>query len=195
MRILLIALVMAAVAGVSPAWAQSPATGRTAVASAEDLFEPIRQVLQNPRCQNCHIPGDAPLQYDQGSVHAMRVRRGPDGRGVAALRCDACHQTANAPPALGPHAPPGAPGWRLPPENLKMIFIRLDAHDLCETIKDPRRNGNRTMDAFVHHMAEDRLVDWGWHPGGDRKPVPIAKKDMVAAVHAWVTAGTPCPAN
>ena len=25
-------------------------------------IEVVSSVLQNPRCQNCHIPGDAPLQ-------------------------------------------------------------------------------------------------------------------------------------
>ncbi len=49
------------------------------------------------------------------------------------------------------------------------------------------------MDEFVHHIAEDKLVDWGWHPGDDRRPVPISKEDTVSAVKAWVAAGAPCP--
>jgi hypothetical protein len=159
------------------------------------LFEPIRQVLQNPRCQNCHIPGDAPLQFDAGLVHQQNVKRGADGKGYAALQCSTCHQSENPAAALGPHAPPGAPNWHLPPDNLKMVFIGLSAHDLCLQVKDPKRNGKRSLDDFVHHMADDPLVDWGWHPGGDRKPVPIAKEDTVAAVKAWVAAGAPCPAS
>jgi hypothetical protein len=187
--------VLVASALIGTAFAQSKTPAAPSASEAGRLFEPIRQVLQNPRCQNCHIPGDAPLQYDQGTVHAMRIKRGVDGKGVAALQCSACHQSENAPAALGPHAPPGAPNWHLPPDNMKMVFINLGAHDLCATIKDPKRNGNRSMDAFVHHMAEDPLVDWGWHPGGDRRPVPIAKDDMVTAVKAWVAAGAPCPAT
>ena len=178
---------------VGTVFAQSIPKGSSA--DGARLFEPIRAVLQNPRCQNCHIPGDAPLQYDGGVVHAQNVKRGADGKGFAALQCSACHQSENAPAVLGPHAPPGAPDWHLPPENLKMVFIGLSARELCLTVKDPKRNGKRTMDDFVKHMAEDKLVDWGWHPGGDRKPVPISKEDTVAAVKAWVAAGAPCPAS
>ena len=164
-------------------------------ADAARLFEPVRQVLQHPRCQNCHIIGDAPLQYDAGTVHAQRVKRGADGRGMAALQCSACHQDQNAPAALGPHAPPGAPNWHLPPENMKMVFKDVGARELCMTVKDRKRNGNRSMEDFVHHMADDLLVAWGWNPGGDRKPVSISKEETVASVKAWVAAGAPCPAS
>ena len=180
---------------VGTVFAQSTQPARPSAAQATQLFEPIRQVLQNPRCQNCHIPGDAPLQYDGGTVHAQNVKRGADGKGFAALQCTACHQSENAPAALGPHAPPGAPNWHLPPENMKMVFVGLSARDLCLTVKDPKRNGKRSMDDFVRHMADDQLVDWGWHPGGDRKPVSLSKEDTVSAVKAWVAAGAPCPAT
>ncbi len=164
-------------------------------AEAARLFEPVRQVLQHPRCQNCHIVGDAPLQYDAGLLHAQSVKRGADGKGFAALQCSACHQADNPPAALGPHAPPGAPNWHLPPENMKMVFKDVGARELCMTIKDRKRNGNRSMDDFVHHIADDPLVAWGWNPGGDRKPVSIPKDETVAAVKAWVRAGAPCPAS
>lgn len=97
--------------------------------------------------------------------------------------------------ALGPHAPPGAPNWHLPPENMKMVFKDVGARELCMTVKDRKRNGNRSMEDFVHHMADDLLVAWGWNPGGDRKPVSISKEETVAAVKAWVAAGAPCPAS
>src|SRR5882762_8639159 len=50
-------------------------------------FEVVRSVFQHPRCQNCHIPGDAPLQGDEGRTHAQNVMRGPDGRGAVAMEC------------------------------------------------------------------------------------------------------------
>lgn len=186
-RVLLV-LVLASLSFTPPTRAQSSA-------EAARLFEPIRQVLQHPRCQNCHIIGDAPLQYDAGLVHAQRVKRGKDGKGLPALQCSACHQTTNAPLALGPHAPPGAPNWHLPPANMKMVFKDLSARDLCLTVKDRKRNGNRSMDDFIHHIAEDPLVAWGWNPGGNRQPVPIPKDETVAAVKAWVSAGAPCPGS
>jgi hypothetical protein len=29
-------------------------------------FGTVQKVFQSPRCQNCHIPGDSPLQFDAG---------------------------------------------------------------------------------------------------------------------------------
>jgi hypothetical protein len=67
-------------------------------AQAVRSFETVREVLQHPRCQNCHIPGNAPLQYDQGLPHAMNVQRGRDGLGAVGMNCSGCHQTQNFPP-------------------------------------------------------------------------------------------------
>ena len=61
-------------------------------AEPDKLFEPIRSVLQHPRCQNCHIAGDQPLQYDEGKPHSMLVMRGMSGFGMPAMQCSACHQ-------------------------------------------------------------------------------------------------------
>ena len=63
-------------------------------------FTTVQEVLQHPRCQNCHIPGDAPLQFDAGLTHAMGVMRGPEGHGAAGLPCATCHGESN-PPEIG----------------------------------------------------------------------------------------------
>ena len=78
-------------------------------------FDTVKQVLQHPRCQNCHIVDDAPLQLDEGRLHAQYVQRGVDGRGLTGMTCSTCHGASNAPASYGPHAPPGAPNWHLPP--------------------------------------------------------------------------------
>lgn len=71
-------------------------------------FDTVQKVFQSPRCQNCHIPGDSPLQFDAGIPHAMNVVRGMDGKGAAGLPCATCHAD-NPPASYGPNAPPGAP--------------------------------------------------------------------------------------
>src|SRR6185295_18775070 len=81
---------------------------RTAALAA---FDTVQKVLQHPRCQNCHIPGDAPLQFDDGRVHAQNVKRGPDGKGAVGLPCATCHAETNPPASYGAHMPPGAPNW------------------------------------------------------------------------------------
>ena len=156
-------------------------------------FATVQKVLQHPRCQNCHIPGDAPLQYDAGIVHAQNVKRGPDGMGAPGLPCATCHGEANSPASYGPHAPPGAPNWHLPPPDRKMVFIGLSGAELCAMIKNEKTNGGRDFDALIAHVRDDKLVGWGWHPGGDRAPVPIPRDEFVAKFIRWTEAGGPCP--
>jgi hypothetical protein len=170
--------------------AQAPTADQAKAVSA---FETVRQVLQHPRCQNCHIPGNAPLQYDQGLPHAMNVKRGADGHGTVGMNCSSCHQTKNLPAEYGLRAPPGAPNWHLPPANMKMVFIDLPAPELCRVLKDPKRNGGKTPAQLVTHVAEDGLVLWGWQPGGDRAPVSVPHAQFVDAFKQWVAGGMPCP--
>jgi hypothetical protein len=156
-------------------------------------FAVVQRVLQHPRCQNCHIPGDAPLQFDEGRVHAQNIRRGPDGKGALGLPCATCHAAKNPPVSYGAHMPPGAPNWHLPPPEHKMVFIGLSGGDLCRTIKDPAKNGGRDFKALLKHVGEDKLVLWGWNPGVGRAPVDIPHAEFVAAFQRWADSGAPCP--
>ena len=162
-------------------------------AQALTAFATVEQVFQHPRCSNCHIPGDAPLQFDAQTPHAMNVVRGPDGKGAPGLPCSTCHGEQNSPASYGSHAPPGAPHWQLPPPDQKMAWIGLPADQLCAMIQDKDRNGGRDFDALLKHVAEDKLVLWGWNPGGERAPVPVPHDRFVAAFKTWAEAGGPCP--
>src|SRR6266545_3386165 len=110
-------------------------------AEAVAAFAIVQKVLQHPRCQNCHIPGDAPLQFDEGRIHGQSVQRGRLGLGAPGLRCATCHSSENPPASYGEHMPPGAPGWRLPPPQHKMVFIGLSGGELCRRLKDREENG------------------------------------------------------
>jgi len=162
-------------------------------ASTDADFAVVQQVLQHPRCQNCHIPGNQPLQYDQGKPHAQRVQRGDDGKGAPGLPCSTCHGSTNLPASYGPNVPPGAPNWHLPPADKKMVFVGLGAHDLCTRLKDMRENNGKDLDALVEHVDHDALVLWGWNPGQGRAPVSVPHADFVAAFKRWAAAGGPCP--
>ena len=55
--------------------------GRVSAQSSDDTeslraFAVVASVLTSPRCLNCHVPGDSPLQGDMGTPHNMNVRRG-----------------------------------------------------------------------------------------------------------------------
>ncbi len=135
--------------------AQTPATD-----GALQSFEVVRSVLQHPRCQNCHIPGNAPLQGDIGRPHAQNVQRGADGHGAVAMECAVCHQSKNLPASYGDHVPPGAPNWHLPPPATKMVFIALSPRALCLAIKDRTYTGGKDLPAMLAHIRDDQLVAW-----------------------------------
>lgn len=178
-----------------PALALAGATAGPAPAPApadeHGLFEPIRSVVQHPRCRNCHVADGRPRQYDAGFVHGQNVQGGTDGRGMPGLPCTTCHQDANAPAAAGPNAPPGAPNWHLAPKE--MVWVDVGARDICLRLRDPASNGGKDLDQILHHFAEDKLVAWGWQPGGARRPPPLSHAQTVAAVKTWIDAGAPCP--
>jgi hypothetical protein len=176
-------------------WSINDVIAQPAAPSADALraFEVVRSVLQHPRCQNCHIPGDAPLQGDEGLTHTQNVKRGPTGFGAAAMECTVCHQEANLPISYGSHVPPGAPNWRLPPPELKMVFIGLTPRDLCMAIKDRRATRGRDLAAMLAHIRDDKLVAWGWAPGEQRTLPPATRTETVVAFKTWTDAGAPCP--
>jgi hypothetical protein len=186
-------VVFVALAGCAPSTSIPPRIIPDERAQAIGAFATVQQVLQHPRCQNCHIPGDAPLQFDTGLPHMMAVVRGPDGKGASGLPCSTCHDVTNPPASYGPHAPPGAPNWHLPPPQHKMVFINLSAAELCSIIKDKNENGGKDFDALIKHVAEDKLVLWGWDPGGERAPVSVPHAEFVAKFKQWAAAGGPCP--
>jgi hypothetical protein len=169
-------------------------TKLSAAAASGDgtLFVAFVPVLRSPRCMNCHSKGNFPRQGDDGHPHTMNIRRGPTGSGVTSVKCSTCHQDHNLD---GAHLPPGAPGWRLPPPGMPMIWQGLTDAQLCESIKDPKQNRNRNIHELVEHLTEDKLVMWGWNPGEGRTPVPIPHEEFSAKVKQWQAAGAPCPAN
>ena len=179
---------------IAAAFALALAPSRASQSEGLAAFETVRAVLQHPRCQNCHIPGDAPLQFDDGRIHAQEVFRGPEGEGAPGLPCATCHGAANPPASWGPHMPPGAPNWHLPPPERKMVFIGLSSGELCRRLKDEDENGGMSLDALVRHVSNDQLVLWGWSPGEGRAAVPIPHDEFVAKFKTWVAAGAPCPA-
>jgi|SRR5581483_3416706 len=155
-------------------------------------FESLVPVLRHPRCMSCHSSGDYPRQGDDQHAHAMNVRRGPNGKGVTAQRCDTCHQEQNL---TGLNMPPGAHDWEMPPPYMPMVWEGLTDQQLCELFKDPKRNGNRrTLQQIVQHVRAP-LVAWGWHPGEGRVPVPGTHSEFVAKIKQWADAGGACPSR
>src|SRR6266436_8753442 len=181
-------LVLAALAAFS-AFAASRTQKPDASASREAFLQ-VYKVFTSPRCQNCHPPGESPLQGDDSHVHLQNVKRGKDGLGVYGMRCNTCHQTANL---SGEHMPPGNPKWFLPSPEHKMIIVGRSPTELCRQLKDPKQTGGRSLQQLLEHVANDELVGWGWNPGDGRALPPLSRPDTVAQVKIWIDGGAACP--
>jgi len=151
------------------------------------LFAELGKVLTHPRCVNCHPAGDRPRQGEEGRPHQPPVARGADGHGLPAMRCSICHQAGNFDPARVP----GNPEWHLAPRE--MAWEGKTLAQICEQIKDPKRNGGRSLEELVHHIGTDSLVGWAWTPGVGRTPAPGTQQIAGALADAWVKTGAVCP--
>ncbi len=171
----------------------------SAFASIEDsrvrsqaLFLEAGRVIAHPRCVNCHPADGVPRQgLEQGS-HVPKVSGGADGHGTPGLPCTSCHQATNA-PLVGAtlKSIPGNPKWALAPPE--MAWVGKSLGYICEQLKDPARNGGKSLKELHHHMAEDVLVAWGWDPGPGREPVPGTQKAFGELIQAWIDSGAACP--
>ena len=151
------------------------------------IFTELGKVLTHPRCVNCHPAGDRPHQGDASRPHQPPVTRGADGHGTASMRCAGCHQDAN----FDPGRVPGHPEWHLAPRS--MAWEGKSVAAICAQIKDPARNGGRTLDALIQHIGRDTLVGWAWAPGFGRLPAPGTQAEAGALVEAWLASGAACP--
>lgn len=153
------------------------------------LFREAGKVIMDPRCVNCHPDGDRPLQGEIGNTypHQPMVVRGDGGMGAPGMRCTTCHGDANYDPA----GVPGHPHWHLAP--IEMAWQGKSLAYICEQIKNPERNGGRSMQELIDHTAHDSLVGWGWHPGRGREAAPGTQKVFGELVAAWVATGAACP--
>jgi len=179
-------LIVIAVVSVQCASGSADPAPRDATAAWRTVYD----VLQHPRCKNCHPIGRAPLQGDASLPHGQNVQGGPDGKGLFAMRCANCHLEQNQP---GVHLPPGAPGWHLPTAAMPMVFEGRSPAELARQLVDPAQNGGKTREQIFEHMAKDPLVLWGWEPGAGRVPVATPHAEFVRALRAWIDAGCPVP--
>lgn len=180
------AAALAVIAGALTGTPRTVSNAYAQVASA-DLFAPVAAVLRHPRCMNCHPRDDRPRQGDDRHQHLQNIVRGDDNMGFVNGRCNACHRDENNDFS----SVPGAPSWHLAP--LSMGWQGLNDADLCVALKDETKNGGKSVAALVTHMKDDKLVLWGWKPGGTRAPVSTPHPQFMTELKAWAAAGAPCP--
>jgi hypothetical protein len=168
----------------------APRSRNPDASASREAFLQVYKVFTSPRCQNCHPPGDAPLQGDDSHVHLQNVKRGKTGQGVYGMRCNACHQASNLP---GEHMPPGNPKWSLPSLDHKMVFVGRSPAELCRQLNDLKETGGRSLQQLLEHVSSDDLVGWAWDPGTGRNPPPLSRAETVAQMKTWIAGGGACP--
>jgi hypothetical protein len=118
--------------------------------------------LQANRLDQCG-PGrgavhrDEPARYRSHTTSApLRSTLSSASLPGPASQCTGCHQDRN----LVQARVPGAPGWHLVPRE--MAWMGKSPHQICEQVKDPKRNGGKSLAQIVEHNAHDKaLVAWG----------------------------------
>ena len=155
-------------------------------ARSRALFTEAAKVIMNPRCMNCHPATDRPTQGNDMHAHLPPVAHG-------AGSCQTCHTDRNF--TLMERASyqsiPGHPRWDVAP--IEMAWQGKSAGEICQQIKDPQRNGGRSLELLHDHLAQDDLIAWAWHPGAGRDPVPGTQERLGELVRAWIDSGAACP--
>jgi hypothetical protein len=156
------------------------------------LFSEAGKVIQSPRCINCHPVQRRPTQGDDLHEHVPLMQAGIDGKGAPGLPCKSCHGPSNH-TTLVPSVPsvPGNSHWGLAP--VSMGWQGKSLAEICKQIKDPKRNGGRSLARIQKHMASDDLVGWAWDPGKGRNPAPGTQSEFGALITAWIATGAHCP--
>lgn len=158
------------------------------------IYAEMGKVLSHPRCMNCHPVDNSPRQGPEMQLHQPPVvRQDESGMGAPGMRCSTCHQAENVAFLSAKGSIPGHEPWHLAP--LSMGWIGKSLGEICQQLKDPTRNGNRSLADIHQHVAEDGLVGWGWHPGEGREPAPGSQQMFGQLTQAWIDAGAPCPAE
>lgn len=165
---------------------KAPSHASATESTGLEAFRDIASVLRSPRCINCHPAGDVPRQTDAQLPHFPVVARGSDNHGETGMRCYACHQENNQINGI-----PGAPHWGLAPRS--MAWAGLNDHELAEQLKDPKRNGNRSLEQMIEHLISEPLVQWAWQPGPTRTVPPLTHEQFVQRFKDWAAAGAPSP--
>lgn len=190
----LVTILSAAALPAAFAQATTPVSNEADMEAGLAEWQKIYAVFSHPRCANCHVEDERPRwsgpHYGTTRVHGFNVQRGRDGSGFgnAGLRCTTCHFEANSPEL---HGPPGAPLWHLAPAE--MVWFGQPSAAICAQVKDPERNGGRSLGEIAVHVRDDPLVGWGWNPGPGREPAPGSAEETFAAIERWTAMGAPCP--
>jgi hypothetical protein len=161
----------------------------TDAAASRAAFQEVYKMLMHPRCLNCHPSGDAPLQGDDSHPHLQNVQRGKDGNGKYALKAPTATRKKTCPART---CRPATRTGTFPSPRCRWCS-RARARALADQLKDPKRNGGKTLEQLVEHVTHDKLVLWGWEPGDGHTKPPLSHDAFAKKFREWVETGAASP--
>ena len=172
-----------------------PAEGSVTVEQGLNAWDRIYQVTSHPRCSNCHVgASNRPMwsgpTYGTTRAHGMNINAGESRIGAETVLCSTCHvyrENLNAKPHAAPQV---AADWQLAPVEAE--WFGKSSTQVCNQLRDPDRNGERTYLDLAQHWDHDVILHWAWTPGGGREPAPFSLQEHVNDILAWGVAGMPC---
>ncbi|MDE2634142.1 MAG: hypothetical protein OSA82_13620 [Paracoccaceae bacterium] len=198
----LIALVSALSVLSSPALAENsdiiiePATaGSISTEEGLEAWDRAYEVTSHPRCANCHVgPSERPMwsgpAYGKTRAHGMNVMAGESRIGAETIQCSTCHAYREGVNDIPHAAPQVAMNWQLAP--IEADWFGKSSQEICTQLRDPARNGGRTMIELAEHLNHDLILHWAWNPGGGREPAPYSLQEHIDDLLIWGVAGFPC---
>lgn len=177
---------------------EPPAEGSVTREEGLAAWNRIFEVASHPRCSNCHVGEDnIPMwsgpSYGEARPHGMNINAGESRIGLEYVTCATCHFERAGLNDVPHAAPQVAMPWQLAPVEAEWFGKSSD--EICNQLRDPDRNGNRTFLDLAAHLDHDLILHWAWNPGGGREPAPYSLQEHVNDVLAWGVAGMPCASD
>ena len=172
-----------------------PAEGSVSAEAGLAAWDRVYEVTSHPRCANCHVgPSPQPMwsgpSYGKTRPHGMNVLAGESRMGAETILCSTCHayrEGGNDAPHMAPQV---AMNWQLAP--IEADWFGKRSTPVCNQLRDPERNGGRTLIELAEHLDHDLILHWAWSPGGGREPAPYSLQEHVDDLLEWGVAGFPC---
>ncbi len=198
----LIALASALLTLCAPVFAESPdiiielpAAGSVSTEEGFKAWGRAYEVTSHTRCANCHVgPSERPMwsgqAYGKTRVHGMNVMAGESRIGAETIQCSTCHAYREGTNDIPHAAPQVAMNWQLAP--IEADWFGKSSREICTQLRDPARNGGRTMIELAEHLNHDLILHWAWNPGGAREPAPYSLQEHIDDLLVCGIAGFPC---
>ena len=177
--------------------APAPA-GSVSLEEGLEAWDRVYEVTSHPRCSNCHVgPSERPMwsgpTYGKARVHGMNIQAGESRIGAETIQCSTCHAYREGSNDTPHGAPQVAMNWQLAP--VEADWFGKTSEEICTQLRDPTRNGGRTMVELAEHLNHDLILHWAWSPGCGREAAPYSLQEHIDDLLVWGVAGFPCESD